>query len=913
MKKVVLFILFGTQLWSTISLSQSLPVTTDTAIHVNVLMNARRNAIRIAKNPIDNLLYYITGEGSVYKILNNGSNYTDTLIANATQHAINSLQGFLFKDSAMYLVGNHKVAGTAGYALVVRGKFQSSGQLVWDTLLHTSTYQSSATLYDHQFNGICLSVNGDSLYIASGARTDHGEIETTNGLYPNTREVALTSHIYKIPVNPPATIFLNNDSATIAGSPYLFCSGVRNSFDIALTPNGDILATENSGDRDDPEELNWFRQGSHYGFPWRMGGNNTPMQYPGYVAANDKMINHKSLGWGNGTTTNRFYNDSTYPQAPAGVTFMEPIKNYGPDADKYRDPADGSVHDASNTGVFITSFTPHRSPLGLLFDNAGKLAAPYNYGGFVLCYTAGSIDTTGVVGNSTGPFSDTGQDMLQLALYKDTATQEYSMNCYRIAYNFNKPVDAFLDNNVIYIIESHTQNDTVVPRIYSLSFPSNAQGGMAPFLKSDTTVCSGTTLSLIPNLKGQFQYLWSTGATTSQITVAPTLKTTYWLKINNGMITLTDSITIQVSAPPAIPGSITTTGGNTRVCPGDSRTYTVALVTGITYNWTVPTGAVINSGQGTRIINVTYNNNFIANGTLSVSATNGCATSALRSIAISRNVASTPGTISGQNFGLCGAMNINYVVTNVTGVTYAWTAPVSAVIISGQGSNSILVNFPSTNFSGTISVTATNACGSSAIRSRAVKAVPNVATTINGNAIVCSNSNGNAYNIMSILSATNYTWTGPTGSHITASNGTSPANVLTTNDTAVTMNFGVVTATSKLYVRANNLCGNGSLKSLSLSLCSPVTTLNNISSLNSLEVSPNPSAGSFTFTLNEPVNGNYSFTLYDMIGKRLFSEVLKVNEKSFYHLLDLSKMEAGIYLLTISSPLENKTIKLIKK
>ena len=790
---------------------------------------------------------------------------------------------------------------------------QATGQLLWDTLLRSSTYQSSATLYDHQFNGICLSANGDSLYIASGARTDHGEIETTNGLYPNTREVALTSHIYKIPINPLTTIFLANDSATIAASPYLFCSGVRNSFDIALTPNGDILATENSGDRDDPEELNWFRQGRHYGFPWRMGGNNTPMQYPGYVAANDKMINHKCLGWGNGTTTNRFYNDSAYPQIPTGLTFNDPIKNYGPDADKYRDPADGSVHDASNVGTFITSFTPHRSPLGLIFDNAGKLAAPYNYCGFVLCYTPGSIDTTGVIGNSTGPFMDAGQDMLQLALFKDTATQEYSMHCYQIAYNFNKPVDAYLDENVMYVIESHTPNDTVVPRIYSLFFPSNPQVGKAPFLGNDTSICSGSAITITPNLKGEFRYLWSTGATTSQINVAPITKTDYWLKIYNGMITLTDTITVQTYALPSIPGTIATTGGSSRVCPGDSRTYSTTLVSGLTYNWTVPTGAVINSGQGTKTINVSYNNNFIANGTLSVSASNGCGTSVLRTITISRNIVAIPGAMSGQNFGLCNATNINYFVTNATGITYAWTVPLSSSIVSGQGTNSILVNFPSSNFSGTISVTANNACGSSAARTRAVKAVPAVAVTINGPTIICSNSTGNTYNISSILSATNYTWTGPSGSHITANTITSVANVLTTTNTAVMVNYGIVNSSSKLYVRANNSCGSGSLKTLNLIPCTFTSIANEISNPDLIEVTPNPSAGSFTITFNEAVNGNYSFMLYDMIGKRLFSEALKVNEKSFHHLLDLSKMEAGIYLLTISSPLEDKTIKLIKE
>ena len=79
------------------------------------------------------------------------------------------------------------------------------------------------------------------------------------------------------------------------------------------------------------------------------------------------------MGWGNGTTTNKFYEDLTYPQVPVGLTLTDAIKNYGPDADKFRDPNTGSIRDASDEGTFITSFTSHRSPLGLAFDNAGKL------------------------------------------------------------------------------------------------------------------------------------------------------------------------------------------------------------------------------------------------------------------------------------------------------------------------------------------------------------------------------------------------------------------------------------------------------------------------------------------------------------------------------------------------------------
>src|SRR5436190_976444 len=53
-----------------------------------------------------------------------------------------------------------------------------------------------------------------------------------------------------------------------------------------------------------------------------------------------------------------------------------------------------------------------------------------------------------------------------------------------------------------------------------------------------------------------------------------------------------------------------TCSGTTDFCANGSRTFTVAAVTGATdYDWTVPPGAVITSGQGTTTITVLFANN----------------------------------------------------------------------------------------------------------------------------------------------------------------------------------------------------------------------------------------------------------------------------------------------------------------
>jgi hypothetical protein len=55
------------------------------------------------------------------------------------------------------------------------------------------------------------------------------------------------------------------------------------------------------------------------------------------------------------------------------------------------------------------------------------------------------------------------------------------------------------------------------------------------------------------------------------------------------------------------------------------------VVSGVTYTWTVPCGAVITSGQGTASITVKFG---CVNGNVTVRANNGCGSSTTRSLAV---------------------------------------------------------------------------------------------------------------------------------------------------------------------------------------------------------------------------------------------------------------------------------------
>jgi len=223
--------------------------------------------------------------------------------------------------------------------------------------------------------------------------------------------------------------------------PYVYTRGVRNAFSLAFTKSGDLFSVENSGERDDPEEMNWIRPNSHYGFPWKLGENDTLMQFSGYDPEKDKLLNHNYSGYKLGA----FYDDKMFPVKPKNLTYRKPIKNMGPDGDKYRDPTNGQVLDASDKGTSITSFTAHRSTLGLTFDIGLTLGGEYTGKAFVLSYQYGT--------DSYGPFEDPGHDLLMLDLNKNAAGDDYVMKAYRIAMNFTQPTDAKIVGNKLYVLQ----------------------------------------------------------------------------------------------------------------------------------------------------------------------------------------------------------------------------------------------------------------------------------------------------------------------------------------------------------------------------------------------------------------------------------------------------------------------------
>jgi hypothetical protein len=449
---------------SEFTIAQSNPIALRTDISILRVMTVRNSAVRMAKDPVSKNIFYIDCDGNVYKIIRPSSGQAyDTLIYTVANHKIDFPEDIAFHDSILYLVGNNTPYDSLTTGILRKGILQPNGTRIWRTVMLTEPFPTCG-YFDHRFSSMALSPSGDSITINSGSRGDHGEVETNNGLYPNIRNVPLTAKLFRVSAND--STYLPNNLSWLAASGFVFAEGTRNTFSMAYDANGKLFGLENSGDRDHSDEMNWLRRGRHYGFPYCMGDFLNPQQCSTYNCSTDIMINHCSEAW----RTGAFHNDPTFPVATTSV-FEKPIQNIGPDCDKFRDTISGKVKDASDLGISIGTFTAHRSPLGLVFDNDSIFSSDLRGDAFMLSWTKG-LDSTGGIATpydtTIGPFVDPSQDLAHLHLMYDSNTDSYKLSATRIVSDFANPVDAKIDSNKIYVIEN---GYTGTSGLYEITMP----------------------------------------------------------------------------------------------------------------------------------------------------------------------------------------------------------------------------------------------------------------------------------------------------------------------------------------------------------------------------------------------------------------------------------------------------------
>ncbi|MDD3875359.1 MAG: T9SS type A sorting domain-containing protein [Bacteroidales bacterium] len=179
-----------------------------------------------------------------------------------------------------------------------------------------------------------------------------------------------------------------------------------------------------------------------------------------------------------------------------------------------------------------------------------------------------------------------------------------------------------------------TVTDLVTGCVHSSSMQVIVTGGNLSTTASatPTVVCEGSPVALnaLPQGgSGSFSYSWTSVPTgfvdnIKNPTAYPTVTTEYYVIVTD-LVTSNMagySVLVSVNPLPVAPGNIT---GDIQVCKNESGViYTVSPVTNATgYNWSLPTGAILTSGQNTNSITVHYTNSAVS-GNITVAATNFC-------------------------------------------------------------------------------------------------------------------------------------------------------------------------------------------------------------------------------------------------------------------------------------------------
>ncbi|MDQ3051718.1 MAG: T9SS type A sorting domain-containing protein [Bacteroidota bacterium] len=284
-------------------------------------------------------------------------------------------------------------------------------------------------------------------------------------------------------------------------------------------------------------------------------------------------------------------------------------------------------------------------------------------------------------------------------------------------------------------------------------------------VSGNTSICNGASTTLTAT--GAVSYSWSPAAglsttTGSSVSANPASTTTYTVTGTNAAgCTKAQSITVNVGVLPNV-----TLSSYSAVCHNSaSFPLTGGSPSGGIYSGTGVSGGNFSpstAGVGTHTITYTY-------------SSGGCSADATSTITVNNcncNVPGKPGNIYGTA-SPCPGTTINYYVTNQTYVSnYTWTAPANTTIISGQGTNSIMLAIGANYSSGSLCVVASNVCGSAPAKcktlTKIVSRTPgNIQGQFFGNCQTVVNLSVNA-----VAGALSYNWTLPSGTTYISGQGT---------------------------------------------------------------------------------------------------------------------------------------------
>lgn len=235
---------------------------------------------------------------------------------------------------------------------------------------------------------------------------------------------------------------------------------------------------------------------------------------------------------------------------------------------------------------------------------------------------------------------------------------------------------------------------------------------------ASSTICSGQTATI--SASGATNYTWSTGATTSSITVAPIANTVY--TVTGGASGCTSTITASVTVNSA--ANINVFGST--ICAGQTATISAAAALG--YTWS--TGALTQSISVSPVVTTSYAVN---------AAIAGCVVSNTAVVVVNPSP-----TLSVNNSTICA--NQTATLTASGAATYLWNDGSTAPTVTVSPNTTSVYSFTGT------------ALGCSSVSNATVTVNPNPTIAIVGTPSVCT---GQAATFTA-SGATSYTWNGAT-------------------------------------------------------------------------------------------------------------------------------------------------------
>ncbi len=316
----------------------------------------------------------------------------------------------------------------------------------------------------------------------------------------------------------------------------------------------------------------------------------------------------------------------------------------------------------------------------------------------------------------------------------------------------------------------------------------------------------------IPNEGSPFGVRWNFGSGASDLPVGttsmqalfgtPGAKTLTAQYVSNpscnvaGPARTLEVVAVNPCTVPSAPTAVTRLHGGD-ICKDVAYAFSVPNIAGVTYNWNAGPDAVI-TGSGNEVL-IKWST--VGTKNITASYTNACGTSALQQTSINIAVPPTALSITG-NSTACQLATTNYLVSNISGITYTWEAP--GATITGQGTNNISINnWPNAGMN-TVRFKPGNSCGfgPESTINVTVSASPAVPSIITGDAEICINS-VKAYSIVNEPGVT-YTWDAGANSTITGTGNSRSIAWSTTGSKTIT-------------VTPANACGSGTARTLVVS------------------------------------------------------------------------------------------------